>query len=198
MPASTFTYHTLHRHTFYFRYNDAKVGIFIHWGVFSVPSYHGEWFWWDWKGSKLPDVVDFMEKNYPPTFQYPDFAAQFTAEFFNASQWADLFKVRFVSLQCIGVARSMYYLYVLLYVTRSVLFGNLPCDKRTHRKRKLATYFHEDMAGEVRTPNSLFSYVFVKAWPTETLWLPTFLQNVKIYFHCAHSNCIRSPLKIRI
>lgn len=27
-------------------YDDAKLGIFIHWGVFSVPSFHGEWFWW--------------------------------------------------------------------------------------------------------------------------------------------------------
>ena len=27
-------------------YDDAKVGIFLHWGVFSVPSFHGEWFWW--------------------------------------------------------------------------------------------------------------------------------------------------------
>jgi alpha-L-fucosidase len=24
-------------------YDDAKIGIFIHWGVFSVPSYHSEW-----------------------------------------------------------------------------------------------------------------------------------------------------------
>jgi alpha-L-fucosidase len=27
-------------------FTKAKVGIFIHWGVFSVPSFHGEWFWW--------------------------------------------------------------------------------------------------------------------------------------------------------
>ena len=25
-------------------YDDAKIGIFIHWGVFSVPSFHSEWF----------------------------------------------------------------------------------------------------------------------------------------------------------
>jgi alpha-L-fucosidase len=27
-------------------YDNAKIGIFIHWGVFSVPSFHSEWFWW--------------------------------------------------------------------------------------------------------------------------------------------------------
>ena len=33
-------------------YDDAKIGIFVHWGVFSVPSFgtgdfaFGEWLWW--------------------------------------------------------------------------------------------------------------------------------------------------------
>lgn len=27
-------------------YDKAKIGIFIHWGVFSVPSFRSEWFWW--------------------------------------------------------------------------------------------------------------------------------------------------------
>ena len=30
-------------------YDDAKFGIFIHWGVFSVPSFGSEWFWHNWK-----------------------------------------------------------------------------------------------------------------------------------------------------
>lgn len=34
-------------------YDDAKFGIFIHWGVFSVPAYGSEWFWWYWKGLTL-------------------------------------------------------------------------------------------------------------------------------------------------
>ena len=32
-------------------YDEAKFGIFVHWGVFSVPSYMSEWFWWSWKVS---------------------------------------------------------------------------------------------------------------------------------------------------
>lgn len=31
-------------------YDGAKIGIFIHWGVFSVPSFGSEWFWMYWKG----------------------------------------------------------------------------------------------------------------------------------------------------
>ncbi len=31
-------------------YDNAKFGIFIHWGVFSVPSFGSEWFWTNWQG----------------------------------------------------------------------------------------------------------------------------------------------------
>jgi len=74
-------------------YDESKFGIFIHWGVFSVPSFTSEWFWWYWKGDKpWGTVVDFMEKNYRPDWTYADFASQFTAEFYNPDEWADLFK----------------------------------------------------------------------------------------------------------
>jgi alpha-L-fucosidase len=72
-------------------YDDAKVGIFIHWGVFSVPSYISEWFWWYWQGN-TPDkrAVNFMNKNYRPGFTYADFGNDFTAEFFDPNEWADV------------------------------------------------------------------------------------------------------------
>ncbi|CAG5131393.1 unnamed protein product [Candidula unifasciata] len=74
-------------------YDEAKIGIFLHWGVFSVPSYAGAWFWYFWKGPKpVREVVDFMKNNYRPGFTYVDFAPMFTAEFYNPDQWADIFK----------------------------------------------------------------------------------------------------------
>ena len=74
-------------------YDEAKFGIFLHWGVFSVPSFGSEWFWWNWQGSKPnPSYVSFMKSNYPPKFTYADFASQFHAELWNPSQWADVFK----------------------------------------------------------------------------------------------------------
>lgn len=72
-------------------YDESKIGIFIHWGVFSVPSFHSEWFWEDWDiGTK--DVVDFMQKNFKPGFTYPDFGPMFTAEFYDPDRWAKLFQ----------------------------------------------------------------------------------------------------------
>ncbi|CAM2710424.1 unnamed protein product [Rotaria socialis] len=73
-------------------YDESKIGIFIHWGVFSVPSFESEWFWWDWKGSNpSPAAVAFMNRTYPPDWTYADFASQFRAEFYNPNEWADIF-----------------------------------------------------------------------------------------------------------
>ncbi|CAF1971863.1 unnamed protein product [Rotaria magnacalcarata] len=73
-------------------YDESKIGIFIHWGVFSVPSFESEWFWWDWKGSSpSPAAVAFMNKTYPSDWTYADFASQFRAEFYNPNEWADIF-----------------------------------------------------------------------------------------------------------
>lgn len=71
-------------------YDEAKFGIFMHWGVYSVPSFYSEWFWWCWKGAHTQECVDFIKKNYRPGFSYADFGPMFKAEFFNPDQWADL------------------------------------------------------------------------------------------------------------
>ena len=80
-------------------YDEAKVGIFIVGGVFSVPSWgdpaaggaSGEWFQHILQTDKRPSYVAFMKDNYPPGFTYADFAADLTYELFNATQWAELF-----------------------------------------------------------------------------------------------------------
>ncbi|XP_054157793.1 tissue alpha-L-fucosidase-like [Oppia nitens] len=73
-------------------FDEAKVGIFIHWGVFSVPSYGDEWFWYRWKADKVDNFIEFMKNNYPPNWTYQDFAKQFTTEFFDPNHWADVFR----------------------------------------------------------------------------------------------------------
>lgn len=61
----------------------------MHWGIYSVPSFSNEWFWWDWRGAKNPAYIEFMESNYPPDFKYPDFAPMLKAEMFDPNEWAD-------------------------------------------------------------------------------------------------------------
>ncbi|XP_044728938.1 putative alpha-L-fucosidase [Chrysoperla carnea] len=72
-------------------YDQAKIGIFIHWGVFSVPSFGNEWFWYFWKNENASSYIEFMSRNYPPDFTYQNFAADFTGEFFNPKEWVKLF-----------------------------------------------------------------------------------------------------------
>lgn len=67
-----------------------KLGVFIHWGVFSVPAFRSEWFWWDWQGAKYNDCIEFMKTNYPPGFTYPDFGPRFTASQFDANKWMEV------------------------------------------------------------------------------------------------------------
>lgn len=77
-------------------YDKVKIGVFIHWGVYSVPSIASEWFWIDWKGNPSPNkkaqkaIENFMTANYKPGFTYQDFAVDFTGEFFDAKEWADI------------------------------------------------------------------------------------------------------------
>lgn len=33
-------------------YDVAKIGIFVHWGVYSVPAFKTEWFWYMWDQGK--------------------------------------------------------------------------------------------------------------------------------------------------
>uniref|UniRef100_A0A8C8ZKP3 Alpha-L-fucosidase n=1 Tax=Prolemur simus TaxID=1328070 RepID=A0A8C8ZKP3_PROSS len=73
-------------------FDEAKFGVFVHWGVFSVPAWGSEWFWWYWKGEGRPEFQRFMSDNYPPGFSYADFGPQFTARFFQPEQWAGLFQ----------------------------------------------------------------------------------------------------------
>lgn len=76
---------------------DAKLGIFIHWGVYSVPAWgapksYSEWYWHDMHDKKESNVYwQFHKKNYGENFEYQDFAPLFKAELFNADQWADIF-----------------------------------------------------------------------------------------------------------
>lgn len=74
-------------------YDQAKVGIFIHWGVFSVPAFGSEWLWARWRDPFDPDhkkSADFMRDNYRAGFTYADFASQFRASLFDADHWADV------------------------------------------------------------------------------------------------------------
>lgn len=83
-------------------FNEARFGIFIHWGVYSVPSWrkinnalfgsYAEWYYASVYGQYRNNDDDFHQRNYAPDFLYRDFAPQFKAELFQPEAWAGLFK----------------------------------------------------------------------------------------------------------
>ena len=44
-------------------YDEAKFGTFIHWGVFSVPSFGSEWFWNNWPYFKISSHIEVCQYN---------------------------------------------------------------------------------------------------------------------------------------
>jgi alpha-L-fucosidase len=74
-------------------YKKAKFGIFIHWGVFSVPAFSNEWYSRNMyiQGSK--EYNHHIERYGPhKEFGYKDFIPMFNAENFDADVWAEIFK----------------------------------------------------------------------------------------------------------
>ncbi|XP_026329130.1 tissue alpha-L-fucosidase-like [Hyposmocoma kahamanoa] len=70
-------------------YDVGKIGIFLHWGVYSVPAFRSEWFWYFWRFGE-PDVLEYLQ-NISYTGTYEDFASNFKAESFEPDKWAELF-----------------------------------------------------------------------------------------------------------
>lgn len=74
-------------------YQDAKFGIFIHWGVYSVPAFNGEWY--PRKMYQQPDVeFKHHQKHFgnQKKFGYKNFIPMFKAENFDADEWLKVIK----------------------------------------------------------------------------------------------------------
>jgi alpha-L-fucosidase len=88
-------------------FEDAKFGIFIHWGLYSVPSYsptardkvsvydrYAEWYWHRWTeaSSTQKNFKDFQNRVYGAGFKYQDFVNSFNAEMYQPEEWAERLK----------------------------------------------------------------------------------------------------------
>ena len=88
-------------------FGEAKFGIFIHWGLYSVPAFstrgsYSEWYWHAKDGdqsgkhaaqtSRARDVNAFHNKHYGEDVEYSDFRKDFKAELFEPEHWAEVFK----------------------------------------------------------------------------------------------------------
>jgi alpha-L-fucosidase len=76
-------------------FDDAKFGIFIHWGVYSVPAWgpvgqeYAEWYWNNMQNPDDP-TYGYHERTYGESFNYDDFIPMFTAARFDPVSWVRL------------------------------------------------------------------------------------------------------------
>ena len=74
-------------------YKNAKFGIFIHWGIYSVPAFGNEWYSREMYDKSKPAYRHHRKKyGNQKDFGYKDFIPMFKAENFNPEKWAELFK----------------------------------------------------------------------------------------------------------
>jgi alpha-L-fucosidase len=73
-------------------FDDAKFGIYFHWGVYSVPAFGTEWYSRNMYVKGSSENKHHLAKYGPlSTFGYKDFIPAFTAAKFNPDEWAELF-----------------------------------------------------------------------------------------------------------
>jgi len=74
-------------------FREKRLGIFTHWGLYSVPAAFNEWYSRNMYVKTQPEysyhIKTFGEQK---NFGYKDFIPLFTAEKFNADEWVSLFK----------------------------------------------------------------------------------------------------------
>jgi len=83
-------------------FQEAKFGIFVHWGIYSVPAWrpldsklyasYAEWYYARVIGDQAKGGDAFHRKNFGEQFEYRDFAPLFKAELFDPEFWASLFR----------------------------------------------------------------------------------------------------------
>jgi alpha-L-fucosidase len=73
-------------------FRDAKFGIFLHWGLYSVPAHGSEWYVQHMYNDAA--TIQWHIEHFGPLdkFGYKDFIPMFTAAKFDPPQWAELFR----------------------------------------------------------------------------------------------------------
>ncbi|KAF5553745.1 glycoside hydrolase subgroup catalytic core [Fusarium phyllophilum] len=81
-------------------FNNAKFGIFIHWGIYSVPAYgsvkpnedYAEWYWCRMHDPNYKTkTYQYHAKTYGKNFKYDQFMSNFSVAGYNPKEWVDLF-----------------------------------------------------------------------------------------------------------
>ncbi|MEM6643513.1 MAG: alpha-L-fucosidase [Bacteroidota bacterium] len=77
-------------------FSDAKLGVYFHWGVYSVPAWGSEWYpRWRYTPDRVgwgSEIYAYHNKTYGDSVHYHDFIPMWQAPNFNAKEWVDHFE----------------------------------------------------------------------------------------------------------
>jgi alpha-L-fucosidase len=89
------TFESLSKHPTPNWFEEAKFGIFMHWGPYSVPAWRNgsEWYWRYWHvPDQFPGNRAYHGDTYGEDFPYDRFAEQWQAESYDPESWVNLFE----------------------------------------------------------------------------------------------------------
>ncbi|GAN02175.1 glycoside hydrolase family 29 protein [Mucor ambiguus] len=104
----------------------SKFGIFIHWGLYSVPSWapvgksYAEWYWWR-MNRKDDAAFDYHRQHYGQNFEYDDFLAQWKPTDFDPRAW----------LRLVDQSRAKYFVFTTKHHDGIALFDTHVTQRST-------------------------------------------------------------------
>ncbi|KAI8984393.1 glycoside hydrolase superfamily [Mycotypha africana] len=119
----------------------AKFGIFIHWGVYSVPAWapvgkdYAEWYWWNYNQKNSP-TYHFHRSFYGPDIEYDDFIPLWNPDQYNPKDWLDL----------IDASGANYFVFTTKHHDGIALFDTKVTDRST-----VKLHPHRDFVRELLT-----------------------------------------------
>ncbi|CEP08256.1 hypothetical protein [Parasitella parasitica] len=104
----------------------SKFGIFIHWGLYSVPSWapvgksYAEWYWWRMNHKDDP-AFEYHRKRYGENFEYDDFLVHWKPVEFNPDNW----------LRLVEKSRAKYFVFTTKHHDGIALFNTSVTNRST-------------------------------------------------------------------
>ncbi|ORZ24074.1 glycoside hydrolase superfamily [Absidia repens] len=119
-------------------YQQAKFGIFIHWGLYSVPAWapvgqeYAEWYWWQMNHPSDP-TYEHHQKRYGRGFAYDDFIPMWQPTLFDPKMWLDL----------IDASRAKYFVFTSKHHDGFALFDTKVTNRSSVQMQPHRDFVHD-------------------------------------------------------
>ncbi|KAI8093869.1 glycoside hydrolase superfamily [Halteromyces radiatus] len=119
-------------------YQQAKFGIFIHWGLYSIPAWapvgkeYAEWYWWQMNHPDDP-TFDHHRQRFGTAFAYDDFIPMWQPTSFDPRTWLDL----------INTSRAKYFVFTAKHHDGFALFDTKVTNRSSVQLQPHRDFVHD-------------------------------------------------------